>query len=436
MGVLSSIGNETQISSARRALELRSSLENPNISLSDASAWARLFGSWTSAAGVDITPERILGIPSAWSAINFISGTFAALPAPVYKKIDGGREKDENNEIYLLLHDWVNDDYLTSFAWRKQSMVNTLLRGRSFTFIEGKRTGKITNLWPLNPDGVTVERVNSRRRYKYRDGGKEFIYGVDEIIDVPFMMMGDNINAVNPSSALKNAFGLAIALETYASKFFQNGGVPPLAMQMPAGTSGGAARRGIANIDELVKVANEEGRLVLPMPEGHRLEQIGFEPGKGQLTEARLMQVREVARIYMLPPVFLQDLEFGTFTNTEQQDLILVKHTLTQWLTCWEQELNAKLFGPRSKNYIKFNVDGLLRGDFKTRMEGIAKGIQNAVLTPNDGRALEERPRSTQPDANKLHIQGATVPLGEQTKVSDSKVSSTLPDSENQNTDQ
>ena len=217
MGVLSSIGRE-------RRGELRTSLENPNISLSNAAAWAQLFGSWTSAAGVEVTPDKIIGIPAAWSAINFIAGTFAALPAPVYKKTSDGREKDESNSVYSLLHDWVNDDYLTSFAWRKLSMVNTLLRGRSLTFIEGKRAGRITNLWPLNPNNVTVERVNGRRRYKYRDGGKEFIYDVDEVIDIPFMTACDNLGSVDPSSTLKNAFGLAIALETYASKFFQNGG--------------------------------------------------------------------------------------------------------------------------------------------------------------------------------------------------------------------
>lgn len=396
-----------------RRIEQRSSLENPRVPLSDAKAWAAVFGAMDAASGIDVTPDKALGVPAVWCAVNFIANTFAALPAPVFRKTETGREKDERNPVYILLHDWVNDDYLTSFAWRKQAMVDTLLTGRSYTFVEGKRSGRITNLWPLNPFNVTVERVNGQRRYKYRNGEKQFVYGVDEIIDVPFMVGFDKLSSVNPTSVLRDTLGLCIALERYASRFFRNGGVPPLAMQMPSGASAGAARRGAANIEELIQSANDGSGLVLPMPEGHRLEAVGFEPAKGQLTEARLYQIREIARIYGLPPIFLQDLQFGTYSNTEQQDLMLVKHTLTQWLVCWEQELNAKLFGPRSKNYIRFNQDGLLRGDYTTRMTGHAQAVQNGIKTPDECRELEDMaPKGGL--ADKLFIQGATVPLGMQ----------------------
>lgn len=398
-------------------MESRASAENPRVPLSSPAVLSQIFGFDDSELDIKVSADDALGIPAYWAGVNFLAGTFAALPMPVYKRTGDGREKDEQSPVYGLLHDWVNDDYLTSFAWRKYSMVNTLVHGRSFTFIEGKKRGRITNLWPLDPLKVTVERKNGKRRYKYSEGGKEYIYDVDEIIDIPFMMACDNLASINPIATLKRSLYLCIALERYAAKFFFRGGVPPLAMQMPAGASPGAGRRASANVQELLQTVNQEGRLVLPLPEGHRLDPIGFEPGKGQLVEARLFQLREVARILQLPPVFLQDLEFGTFSNTEQQDLILVKHTLMQWLRCWEQELNAKLFGVRSKNYVEFNVDGLLRGDFKSRMEALAKGIQNAVLTPNEGRDIENRPRSDQPDADKLHIQGATVPLGDQAKA-------------------
>ncbi len=397
-------------------MEARVSLENPLVPLSDPSAWAALFGAWQSATGIEVTPDRALGVPAVWCAVNFIAGTFASLPAIVYRKTEGGRERADSDPVYALLHDWVNDDFLTSFAWRKYSMVNTLLGGRSFTFIERNRPGsKVLNLWPLEPHKITVERIDGKRRYRYRDGTREVVYQNNEVIDVPFMMASDNLASFNPIHTLKNALGLAIALEEYASKFFQNGGVPPLAMQMPATASPGATRRAVANIEDLLKISNEEGRLVLPMPQGHRLEPVGFRPQEGQLIEARNYQLLEVARIYGLPPVFLQDLSHGTFSNTEQQDLMLVKHTLTQWLKCWEQELNAKLFGPRSRNFIEFNVDGLLRGDFKTRMDGYATAVQNAIRTPDECRDLENLPRKGG-DADQLHVQGATVPLGAQKK--------------------
>lgn len=398
-------------------IEQRSALENPQVSLSSARSLAELFGVDGDGEEIIVTPATALSDPAVWGAVNFISGTIAALPAPVYKRTTEGREKDDNHPVYWLLHDWVNDDFLTSYAWRKYSMVNTLIYGRSFTFIEGKKRGRITNLWPLDPTKVTVWRINGRRRYKYRDGSREIVYDVDEIIDVPFMMNVDNLSAISPVETLKQTLKLSIALQRYASKFFERGGVPPLALQMPAGSSPEAHLNAAADLHRALSATAKERKLVLPMPAAHRLDPIAFKPQEGQLVEARKHQLREIARIYMLPPVFLQDLEFGTLSNTEQQDLILVKHTLTQWLRCWEQELNAKLFGPRSRNYIEFNVDGLLRGDFKSRMEALSKGIQNGLLTPNEGRAIENRPRSDLPDADKLHIQGATVPLGEQGKA-------------------
>jgi HK97 family phage portal protein len=150
------------------------------------------------------------------------------------------------------------------------------------------------------------------------------------------------------------------------------------------------------------------------MPLMHELKAIGIDPEKSQLTDGRRLQLEEIARIYQLPPIFLQDLTHGTLSNTEQQDLHFVKHTLSQWIKAWEQECNLKLFGPRNRSkFVEFNVDGLLRGDFRTRMEGYAKAIQNAINTPDEVRAMENWPKKGG-DADKLHIQGATVPLGEQ----------------------
>jgi len=109
----------------------------------------------------------------------------------------------------------------------------------------------------------------------------------------------------------------------------------------------------------------------------------------------------------------LQDLSNGTYSNSEQQDLHFVKHTLKRWIEQIEQELNLKLFGRgNNSRFVEFNVDGLLRGDFKTRMEGYAIGIQNALLKPNEARRAENRPDDSEGD--ELLIQGATVPLGSQ----------------------
>ena len=131
-----------------------------------------------------------------------------------------------------------------------------------------------------------------------------------------------------------------------------------------------------------------------------------------QLLELQRFSIEQIARIYSLPPIFLQDLVRSTFTNSEQQDLHFVKHTLKRWIEQFEQEVNLKLFGRKSAQYVELNVDGLLRGDFKTRMEAHATSIQNGIRTPNEVRELENM--AAREEGDSLMIQGATVPISNQ----------------------
>jgi HK97 family phage portal protein len=394
------------------AAEVRASLENPAIPLSDAGAWRSLMGDWHSVAGVTVTYETALEVPAVWCAVNFIAGTIANLPLQVFRKTEKGRETADTDPLYGILHDAPNDE-LTSFMWRKGMMVSVLLRGRGVSFIERNKAGRPMNIWPLDADKVTVERKAGKKLYHYRDGDRPVTYMANEVIDLTFLLKPDGVCHVDPVSKLKGAVGLALALDDYARKFFANGGVPPLALYGPL-PSAGAASRATANIDQAIRDANSERRNVLLMPSGHELKPVGVDPQKSQMEEARRFQIEEIARVFDIPPVFLQDLTHGTFSNTEQQDLHFVKHTLTQWIKAWEQELNLKLFSARNRTkFVEFNLDGLLRGDFKTRMDGWATGIQNGIVKPKEAREAENWPDAG-PDADKLYIQGATVPLGTQ----------------------
>jgi HK97 family phage portal protein len=130
------------------------------------------------------------------------------------------------------------------------------------------------------------------------------------------------------------------------------------------------------------------------------------------MTDGQRFAVEQIARLFNLPPVFLQDLTRATFTNSEQQDLHLVKHLVGQWAQALEEEMNLKLFGQRNGGrYVEHNLDGLLRGDFKTRADAVAALVQCAVYKPEEGRKYMGQEPSGNPAADKLYIQGATVPL-------------------------
>jgi phage portal protein BeeE len=230
------------------------------------------------------------------------------------------------------------------------------------------------------------------------------------VIDITFLPALDGLSVYNPVARLRDTLGLAIALEQYAAKFFANGGVPPLALKGPLG-SPGAAARAKTDVSAAVKAANRAGDAISGDPRRLRAGPRRLRPREGPARRGAAVRGRaDFARVLNLPPVFLQDLTHGTFTNTEQQDLHLTKHTAHGWVRQWEDECNAKLYGPRqTSRFVEMNLDGLMRGDFKSRIEAMARAIRPAQLTPNEARALENRPAGE--GGERLYIQGATVPL-------------------------
>ncbi|MZR14234.1 phage portal protein [Maritimibacter sp. DP07] len=364
-------------------------------------------------AGENVTIKSALGVPAIWAAVNFLAGTMASLPVHTYRRDGDGRARLRTG-VGSLLTGAVNPE-LTSFQWRKYLFDQVFTSGRGLTYIERNKAGRVANLWPLEPEKVTVKMSAGRKKYHYARGdGTEVVYAADEIIDLTFMLGSDMLTAVSPLMSNKETVGLAQAATKYGGKFFENGGVPPFAIEGPFESPAGMQRAG-ADLEEAVKKAAKEKRQALVLPAGHTIKSLGVDPDKAQMVELQQFLIEQIARIFSLPPTFLQDLSKGTYSNTEQQDLHFVKHTLRRWVTQFEQELNLKLLGRTSQLFIEVNLDGLLRGDFKTRMDGYASGIQNGVLKPNEARQRENL--APDPVGNDLMIQGATVPIGKQPKA-------------------
>jgi HK97 family phage portal protein len=356
-----------------------------------------------SVSNVSVTTHAALGIPAFWSAVNFLGGTIAGLPLHVYRRTSSGREKIDS-PLSRILHDRPNPE-TSSFAWRKYTCDQTFTGGRAFSYIERNGRGVVKNIWPLDPSKVTITADGWERRYTFE--GRT--YAAADIIDLPFMLRQNMIDHYGPVGTLRDALGMAIAASQYGAKAFQSGGIPPAVLQGPF-QSGAAAQRASDDVHKAMQRLQSEGRPLLAMPEGHRLEKLGFSPDQMQLLDLQKFCVREIARIFSLPPVFLQDLEFGTYSNTEQQDLHFVKHTVKRWVEQIEQELNLKLFPRDSKMYVEFSVDGLLRGDIKARMDAHSTAIQNGIYTPAHAAKMENAPYD--PLADQMFIQGGTMPIG------------------------
>ncbi|RST30149.1 phage portal protein [Sphingomonas ginkgonis] len=351
-----------------------------------------------------VTIETALEVPAVFAAANFLPRMMATLPLHAFRSAAGDAERVDG-DLQMLLNEAPNPEW-TSANWRRYMWQGVFTGGRGVSWIERNGVRPVA-IWPMDPAQTTVFRRNGRRFY--RCGGNE--YPATDVIDVAFALRSDQLGAYGPIYMGRKAIGLAIAMNNFAAGFFAGGGIPPMALEGPLPQGPDGFKRAAEQIQRAIELARKAGRAFFGMPPGHALKPVGIDPDKGQMTEARLFQIQEIARLYGLPPVFLQDLSKGTFTNTEQQDLQLVKHLAIHWAVIFEQELNLKLFGQRRRaREVKHNLDGLQRADFKSRIEGLARGIQTGQLTPNEARGLEDRPPMDQGD--QLYIQGATVPLG------------------------
>lgn len=399
----------------KRNIEARNSIEDPRVPISSSTILSFFGLEESSSSGGLVTTESALGVPAIWAAVNFLSGTLAGLPLHVYKRVGDSRER-QSGTIDRLLNDVANDE-MTAFDFRKHLFDQVFTEGRGLAFIERNKAGSPINLWPLDVSKTVVNRKNGRKVYVYTEDGKKHTYNASEVIDVPFMLKGDGVKHRPPIKQMKEAIGLAQNVETYGGRFFANGGVPPFAIEGPFKSPSGA-QRASEDLEKAVAKAAREKRQALALPLGHTIKSIGADPKSTQYVEMQRFCVEQVARIYSLPLTFLQDLTHGTFSNTEQQDLHFVKHTLKRWVEQFEKELNLKVFGRNANaRYFEFNLDGMLRGDFPTRMEGYAKGIQTAIFTPNEARRRENLPDD--PAGDSLMVQGATVPISNAFEVQD-----------------
>ena len=385
------------------------SLENPTVPVS-ADNFLHLmgWGDFHSTSGVTVNIDTALGVPAVWAAVNFISGTLASLPLEVYRG---------NERVTDGIGTWLNraiNPTTSSFQWRKYSYEQTLTGGRSVTLILRNGRGDVTDLVPLDPADLHVQEVMTSEFPTKTYRSKSRVYQASEVIDLTFMQKHNQIDIRGPIMANKDIIGLAIASARYGSKAFQSGGIPPAVLQGPF-QSGAAAQRASEDVAATTAKLAREGRPVMALPAGHELRSVGFSPEQMQLLELQQFCIEQIARIYSLPPVFIQDLSDGTYSNVEQQDLHFVKHTLRRWIEQTEQEMNLKLFGRESDMEVRFNVDSLLRSDLKTRMEAHATAIQNGIKTPNEVR--EKESLEPLPAGDDLMIQGATVPILSQENV-------------------
>lgn len=381
------------------------------------SAYRFFMGSSTS--GKRVNERSAMQMTAVYSCVRILSEAVAGLPLHLYQYTDkGSKEKAVDNPLYFLLHDEPNTE-MTSFVFRETLMTHLLLWGNAYSQIIRNGKGEVVGLYPLMPDRMTVGRdEKGRLYYEYMvssDDAKTLKDGTVrlspyDVLHIPGLGF-DGLVGYSPIAMAKNAIGLAIAAEEYGSKFYANGATPSGILEYP-GT--------VKEPDKVRESWNagfggsSNAHKIAVLEEGMKYTPISISPNEAQFLETRKFQINEIARIFRVPPHMVGDLEKSSFSNIEQQSLEFVKYTLEPWLVRWEQAMQRALIpqDDKSKYFIKFNVDGLLRGDYQSRMQGYATARQNGWMSANDIRELENLDRIPAEDGGDLYlINGNMMPL-------------------------
>lgn len=363
-----------------------------------------------SSSGKRVNEKTAMTMSAVYSCVRVLSETLASLPLHVYENTEVGSKKATQHSLYNLLHNEPNSE-MTSFIFRETLMTHLLLWGNAYAQIIRNDKGEVLGLYPLMPDKMSVDRDEDNRiYYQYlTSSGERVTLSSQDVLHIPGLGF-DGLVGYSPIAMAKNAIGMSIAAEEYGAKFFSNGATPSGILEHP-GT--------VKNAESLREswtrgFSGNNSHKVAILEEGMKYTPISISPNEAQFLETRKFQINEIARIFRIPPHMVGDLEKSSFSNIEQQSLEFVKYTLDPWVIRFEQAFNRRLLKDKEKDkfYIKFNVDGLLRGDYQSRMNGYAVGRQNGWMSANDIRALENLDRIPIEEGGDLYlINGNMLPL-------------------------
>lgn len=340
-------------------------------------------------AGVRITSQNALVSSTVVLAcVRVLAETVASLPLHIYQKLASGGRQHFPCWLDTLLSQQPNS-WQTNFEWLELCMTHLGLYGACYSEIVPGDKGAVTELWPLHPSKMKVERIeNGRLRFTYTEpNGAKTVYSQDQIFRVTWMST-DGITGSVPIELGKEAIGLARACELHGARYFGNGARPGVVLETESNMAPEAAERLRENWERMHRGPDKSSKTAVLTGglKAHELE--GQSNNDSQFLEARRFQVEEVCRLYRVPPHMVQDLTRATYSNIEQQSIDFVQYSVLPWLRRFEKAFLRDLIG-QPDLFAMFDTRHLLRGDAASRMAFYSQGLDRGIFSINDVRAQE-----------------------------------------------
>lgn len=355
-------------------------------------------------SGTKINPDSAFAINAIFSAVSLISDTISTLPLDAYRRSSGNRFPLRPKP------DWVNkpDVDTTRESFYGQIIVSLLLDGNAFVRVFTKN-GQVVNLTVLNPQQVQIKRA-SYGQVRFELEGEKKPLTPDEVIHIPDVVRPGHLRGVSRVEALKENFGLALALESYAAKFFGQGATTQGIIEYPDELTAEQARDLAQSFDARHKgwsKAHKTGVLT----GGAKYRETSVSNDQAQFIDSRRMAVEDVARAFNVPPHLLGLPGTNSYASVEQNNLAWVTHCLRPIIQKIENAMSPLLaLSPNGADaFIKFNIDGLLRADINSRMSAYSVGLQSGFLSINDVRRLEDLRIIQDPSADTVRVPLANV---------------------------
>lgn len=374
--------------------------------------WSNLFGSLSN-SGESVSAEKALKIDAVWACVRLISETISTLPIVLYERQDdGSRLPAKDHPLFNVLR-YQPNIHMTSVNYTQALTASLLLRGNGFTQVKRQRE-EITSLNFLIPTRMSMSwSERDELTYKYTDrNGNQFDIPKSEILHIPAFSLDGRIG-LSPIQYGANTFGSAMSAEKAASGTFKNGLMPTVAFKVDRVMT--PDQREVFR-DYVSKISGALNAGKSPVLEqGVTPEMIGINPVDAQLLESRNFSVESICRWFRVPGWMIGYAGKGQTkwgSGMGQEMIGFLTFTLRPWLVLIEQAMNKNLLSPaeRTKYYVEFNIEGLLRADSATRSEFYSKMVNNGLYTRDEVRTMENLPKHGGV-ASKLTIQKQNVPI-------------------------
>lgn len=362
-------------------------------------------------ASDEISEDQAMRISAVYACTTLIAQSIAALPVSVMQRTASHEfEEAYNHPLNFVIQQSADSEWTATEFW--EAFVGDIVRtGYAVSKLQFDSRRNVSGITRLSPSAVTPKVVDGVKFFEVRERGVAQVLRTSDAFDC-YGNGYDGVRGYSPISMLARSFGLASNAEDYANRFFVNGATPPHYISFPAGST--FTEKGSENLLRWfrtkfggVKNAHKLGILY----NGGEIKSVPISHRDIQFLELRKFQVEEIARIYRVPLHMIGSLDRATFSNIEHQAIEFVKYTLLPWVRKIEARCSHCLLGPQERNRfaVRFDLDGLMRGDMMARAEYVAKLRTAGVIGGNEGREMEGF--SPRPECEGVMIQGAMVPI-------------------------